>query len=137
MSDYTEHTSIKEGSDKSFGIVFALVFGVIAFWPLFEGGPVRYGSLAVGVGFFLLAFIKPEILRPLNKLWFKFGIALGKIMTPIVMGFLFLVIVTPIALIMRAMGKDSLKLKLDSNAATYWVERPEPGPVSGSMRNQF
>ena len=137
MSDYTEHTSIKVGSEKSFGIVFALVFGGIALWPLFEGGSVRFWSLAVGGGFFLVAFVKPVILRPLNKLWFQFGLALGKIMTPIVMSFLFLVVVTPIALIMRAFGKDSLKLKLDSKAVTYWVDRAEPGPLPGSMRNQF
>ena len=137
MGDYTEHSSIKVGSEKSFGIVFALVFGVIAFWPLFEDGSVRFWSLAVGGGFLLVAFVKPVILRPLNKLWFQFGIALGKIMTPIVMSVLFLVTVTPIALIMRALGKDSLKLKLDSKAVTYWVERAEPGPSSGSMRNQF
>lgn len=137
MSDYTEHTSIKVGSEKSFGIVFALVFGSIALWPLFEGGSVRFWSLAVGGGFLLIAFVKPVILRPLNKLWFQFGLALGKIMTPIVMSFLFLVVVTPIALIMRAFGKDSLKLKLDSKAVTYWVDRAEPGPLPGSMRNQF
>jgi hypothetical protein len=137
MGDYTEHSSIKVGSEKSFGIVFALVFGVIAFWPLFEGGSVRFWSLVVGGGFLLVAFVKPVILRPLNKLWFQFGIVLGKIITPIVMSVLFLATVTPIALIMRALGKDSLKLKLDSKAATYWVERAEPGPSSGSMRNQF
>jgi len=137
MGDYTQHSSIKVGSEKSFGIVFGLVFGVIAVWPLFGGGSVRFWSLAVGGGFLLVTFVKPVLLRPLNKLWFQFGIALGKIITPIIMSVLFLTTVTPIALILRAFGKDPLKLKLDSKAMTYWVERAEPGPPSGSMRNQF
>lgn len=137
MDDYTQHSSIKVGSEKSFGIVFCLVFGIIAVWPLFGGGSVRLWSLAVGGGFLLVTFVKPTLLRPLNKLWFQFGIALGKIITPIIMSGLFLTTVTPIALIMRALGKDPLKLKMNSKATTYWVERAEPGPPSGSMRNQF
>jgi len=137
MGDYTQHSSIKIGSERSFGIVFCLVFGIIAVWPLLSGGSIRFWSLAVGGGFFLVTLVKPVLLRPLNKLWFQFGIALGKIITPIIMSALFLTTVTPIALILRALGKDPLKLKMDSKATTYWVERAEPGPPSGSMRNQF
>ena len=137
MGDYTQHSSVKIGSEKSFGIVFGLIFGIIAVWPFFGGGSVRYWSLAVGGGFLIVAVVRPALLQPLNKLWFQFGIAIGKIMTPLIMSVLFLTTVTPIALIMRAIGKDPLKLKLDSEATTYWVERAEPGPVSGSMRNQF
>ena len=137
MGDYTRHSSIKIGSEKNFGIVFCLVFGVIAVCPLFSGGSIRFWSLAVGGVFLLVAFFKPILLRPLNKLWFRLGEVLGKIITPIIMSGLFLIIVTPIAMIMRVLGKDILKLKVDCKATTYWVERVEPGPPSGSMRNQF
>lgn len=137
MGNYIQHSSIKIGSERSFGIVFCLVFGIIAVWPLFGGGSIRFWSLAVGGGFLLVALVKPTLLKPLNKLWFLFGLALGKIITPIIMSGLFLTTVTPIALILRALGKDPLKLKMDSKATTYWVERTEPGPPSGSMRNQF
>jgi hypothetical protein len=137
MSDYNENFSVKVGSEKSFGVVFGLVFGAVALWPLIKGGEVRFWSLIVGGVFLLIAFIKPSLLQPLNKLWFKLGIVLGKIVTPIVMGALFFTTVTPIALIMKAVGKDSLRLKKNSKATTYWIERPEPGPGTGSMRNQF
>ncbi len=137
MGDHTQHTSVKAGSEKSFGIVFTIVFGIIATWPLIHGGPVRLWSLAVAGGFLLAAFIKPTILGRLNRLWFQFGLALGKVITPIIMGGLFLTTVMPIGLIMRAFGKDPLKLKLDSKEKTYWIERVEPGPKPGSMRNQF
>jgi hypothetical protein len=137
MGDYTQHISVKASSEKSFGVVFGIVFGIIATWPLINGSPVRLWALGVAGVFLLTAFIQPAILRPLNRLWFQFGLALGKITTPIIMGGLFLTTVTPIGLIMRAFGKDPLKLKLDSKVKTYWIERAEPGPKPGSMRNQF
>ncbi len=91
----------------------------------------------MAIGFLLVAYVKPVLLGPLNLLWFKLGIFLGKFITPVVMSILFLTTVTPIAILLKVFGKDPLRLKLDSKAMTYWIERAEPGPPSGSMRNQF
>ncbi len=129
-------TSVEVGSERSFGLVFAAVFAIIGLWPLIDGGSVRIWSLAIGGGFLGFAAVYPSALRPLNLLWFKFGLLLGKIVTPVVMALLFVTTVVPIGLVMRALGKDSLRLK-HRDMATYWITRPEPGPRRGTMTNQF
>lgn len=129
---------IKMGSERSFGIVFGVVFLLIALFPLWKGGDVRLWALAVSAVFVALAFIYPKILSPLNKLWFKFGLLLGKIMTPIVMGFLFVVTFVPMGLIVRFIAKkDLLRLKLEPASDSYWIKRDPPGPEPSTMERQF
>ena len=124
---------IKIGSNRSFGIVFSIVFFLIASYPLIHGGELRIWSLIICLIFLILGLINSKILTPLNKLWFKFGVFLGKIVSPIIMGIIFFLVVTPIGLIMRVFGKDVLNLKFDKEKS-YWIEKS--GPKS-KMKNQF
>ena len=124
---------VKIGSNKSFGIVFFVVFLLISFYPLLNNESVRLWSLVFSFIFLVLGVLNSNILTPLNKLWFKFGILLGKIISPIIMGIIFFLVVTPIGLLMRLLGKDILNLKY-SNNKSYWIEKT--GPKS-KMKNQF
>tara|TARA_B100001175_G_C18982086_1_gene390284 strand:- start:143 stop:532 length:390 start_codon:yes stop_codon:yes gene_type:complete len=124
---------IKIGTNRSFGIVFFIVFLFISIYPLIDGESIRVWSLIVSLIFLLLGSINSKLLNPLNKIWFKFGILLGKIISPIVMGIIFFLVVTPIAIFMRLIKKDLLNLKFNSNS-TYWIEKS--GPKS-KMKNQF
>lgn len=129
---------IKMGSERGFGIVFGVVFLIIALFPLWRGGEIRLWAAGISAVFFALAFIYPSAMRPLNVLWFKFGLLLGKIMTPIVMGFLFFVTFVPMGFIVRFIAKkDLLRLKLEPDSASYWIKRDPPGPEPSSMKNQF
>ena len=134
MSEISSHVSTEQSSEKSFGVVFSIVFLIIALYPLITSEGFRIWALVVSIIFFLLAFLAPKILVLPNKLWFKFGLLLGSIVAPIVMAFVYFVTVLPTGLIMRLLGKDLLKQKLDKNAKSYWIERKEP---MGSMKNQF
>ena len=125
--------NIKIGSNRSFGIVFFIVFLLIALYPLINEENFRLWSLVISLSFLVLGLINSQILTPLNKLWFKFGILLGKIVSPIIMGIIFFFVVTPIGFIMRAIGKDLINLKYNNNKS-YWIEKT--GPKS-KMKNQF
>jgi hypothetical protein len=124
---------IKIGSNRSFGIVFFVVFLIIAIYPLINGDEVRLWSLFISIVFLFLGLVNSKILNPLNKLWFKFGIFLGKIISPLVMGIIFFLVVTPIGLLMRLLNKDLLNLKFNNNSS-YWIEKTEP---KSKMKNQF
>tara|TARA_B100001175_G_scaffold90160_1_gene76005 strand:+ start:494 stop:877 length:384 start_codon:yes stop_codon:yes gene_type:complete len=124
---------IKISSNKSFGFVFFVVFFIIAIYPLINEGELRVWSLVVSLVFLILGLMNSKILFPLNKIWFKFGIFLGKILSPIIMGIIFFLVVTPIGLIMRLLGKDVINLKYNNNKS-YWIEKK--GPKS-KMKNQF
>ena len=124
---------IKIGSNRSFGIVFSVVFLLISLYPLINGENLRYWSLFISLIFLILGFSNSKILTPLNKIWFQFGILLGKIVSPIIMGFIFFFVVTPIGFIMRLLRKDLLNLKFNNNKS-YWIENN--GPKS-KMKNQF
>ena len=124
---------IKISSNKSFGIVFFVVFLLIAIYPLTNGGDIRIWSGIISFIFLVLGLFNSSILTPLNKIWFKFGIFLGKIISPLIMGIIFFLVVTPIGLIMRIFGKDLLNLKYNKNQS-YWIEKN--GPKS-RMKNQF
>ena len=128
-----KNTEIKIGSNKSFGIVFFIVFLLIAIYPLINNGELRIWSLVVAIIFLILGLINSKVLTPLNKLWFKFGLLLGKVVSPLIMGIIFFLVVTPTALIMRIIGKDLLNLKFN-NKKSYWIEKT--GPKS-KMKNQF
>ena len=137
MSELQGNTTVKMGSERGFGIVFAIVFLIIALFPLLGDGGVRLWSVGVAAVFGGLAFVAPKFLAPLNRLWFRFGMLLSRIVSPIVMGILFFVTVTPTGLIMRARGKDLLRQKLDPDAETYWIEVDPEMAAQSSMKKQF
>ena len=124
---------IKISSNRSFGIVFFVVFVLIAFYPLINQEDIRIWSLIVSLIFLVLGLLNSKILNPLNKVWFKFGIFLGKIVSPLVMGIIFFFVVTPIGFLMRLLKKDLLNLKFKDNKS-YWIEKNEP---KSKMKNQF
>lgn len=128
---------VQMGSERSFGIVFAVVFALIGVWPLKAGGDLRLWALGLAALFLVVAFVAPKLLKPLNLVWFKVGLLLHKIMTPLIMGLLFFLTVTPVGLLMRATGKDPMRLKRDPAVASYWISRDPPGPKPASMKNQF
>ena len=122
------------GSNRSFGVVFSVVFLIISFWPLFTEGTIRIWAIFIAILFLLISYFKPDVLYPLNKIWFKFGLLLGSIVSPIVMGIVFFIIVTPIGLIMRIIGKDLLNKKINNSVKSYWIKREQ---MIGTMKNQF
>ena len=124
---------IKIGSNRSFGIVFFIVFLLISIYPLINQGELRIWSLLISLLFLILGIINSKVLSPLNKVWFKFGIFLGKIISPIIMGIIFFFVVTPIAFLMRILKKDLLNLKFNKNSS-YWIEKTDP---KSTMKNQF
>ena len=130
MSDYND---IKISSNRSFGVVFFIVFLLIAFYPLLNNNEVRLWSLIISGLFLILGILNSKILSPLNKIWFKFGLLLGKIISPIIMGVIFFLVVTPIGFIMKLLGKDLINLKFN-NEKSYWIQKS--GPKS-KMKNQF
>ena len=124
---------IKISSNRSFGFVFFVVFLIIALYPLTYSGEIRLWSVIISLIFLFLGLINSKILTPLNKLWFRFGIFLGKIISPVIMGIIFFLVVTPIGLFMRLLGKDLLKLRYNKNKS-YWIEKTDP---KSKMKNQF
>ncbi len=120
-------------SNKSFGIVFFILFLIVSLYPLINGDSIRIWSLIISIFFLALGLMNSKILTPFNKLWFEFGILLGKIVSPLVMGIIFFLVVTPIGLTMRLFGKDVLNLKYNKKKS-YWIEKN--GPKS-KMKNQF
>ena len=125
--------NIKLPSNRNFGVVFFIVFLIIALWPLLKQNEIRIWSLIISFIFFVLGLINSKLLTPLNKLWFKFGILLGNIIAPIIMGIVFFLVVTPTGLIMRFFRKDILKLKKNTSDS-YWINKND---TNSSMKNQF
>ena len=126
-------SEIKVGSNRSFGIVFFIVFLLIGLYPLLKNNDIRIWSLIISSVFLLLGLKNSKILTPLNILWFKFGMLLGKYVSPIVMGLVFFLVVTPTGIIMRIFNKDLLKLK-KRNINSYWIKRDDQ---KSDMKNQF
>ena len=124
---------IKVSSNKSFGIVFSIFFLLISVYPLLNSDPIYYWSLFISFIFLVLGLMNSKILSPLNLLWFKFGILIGKIVSPVVMSIIFFLVVTPISILLKIFGKDVLNLKFNNNK-TYWIEKN--GPKS-NMKKQF
>ena len=121
------------GSNKSFGIVFFIVFLLIAVWPLIDGQSLRVWSLIVSLIFLVLGLLNSKLLNPLNLAWVKFGKILGKVVAPIVMGVIYFIIITPIGLFLRLIGKDILQTKFSKNNS-YWIKREKN---IGPMKRQF
>ena len=124
---------LKASSNKGFGIVFFIFFLTISLFPLFKYGNIRIWAIIPAIIFLILGLLNSPILSPLNKIWFKFGILLGSFMSPIVMGMVFFIVVTPTSLIMKIFGKDILGLKTNKKKS-YWVERSS---IKSKMKNQF
>ncbi len=124
---------IKISSNRNFGIVFFIVFLIIALYPLIYNENIRLWSLIISLVFLILGLINSKILTPLNKIWFKFGIYLGKIISPIIMGIIFFFVVTPTGYVMRFLRKDILNLKYNNNKS-YWIEKNN---LKSNMKNQF
>ncbi len=125
--------NIKTSSNRSFGIVFFVVFLLISIWPILNGEELRIWSLIISIVFLVLGLLDSKILSPLNKLWFKFGIFLGNFIAPIVMGLIFFLVATPTGYLMKIFKKDLINLK-KNNEKTYWIEKKE---IKTSMKNQF
>lgn len=134
MSEINKHEELKVGSEKSFGIVFAIVFFVIALYPLLGSEDIHVWALIMSFICIALAYFLPGMLSVPNKLWFKLGLLLGSIITPIVMSIIYFVSVMPTGIIVKLLGKDLLNQHFDRNKDSYWMERDKP---VGSMKNQF
>jgi hypothetical protein len=124
-------------SDRSFGIVFAVAFAVLGLWPWVFGGKLRWWSIIIAAAFAAAALSYPSLLRPLNRTWFRIGLALSRVVSPIVMGLTYYCAVVPTGLVLKFLGKDPLRLALDRDTASYWIVRQPPGPAPGSMSKQF
>ena len=130
----TSNSEIKSSSNRNFGLVFFVVFLIVALWPLKNEEDIRLWSLVISIIFFILGVINSKLLTPLNKLWFKFGIFLGAIISPIIMGIVYFLVVTPTGVFMRFLGKDLLKKDKVKNVSTYWIKRDKQ---KSSMKKQF
>lgn len=128
---------IKGSSNRSFGLIFAAFFCIIALLPLFSRGEVRLWALMVAAVFAVIAITVPSILTPLNKAWMRLGLLLHRVVNPIVLGLMFLIAIVPIGLLMRLIGKDLLRLKFSRDASSYWIVREPKGPDPRSLNRQF
>lgn len=135
--DFSRTHEVKASSNRSFGCVFGAVFLIIAVWPLLSSGAVRWWSLGVAAAFALVTVAAPKLLTHPNRLWLRLGLLLNQIISPLALGFLFYAVVTPLGMLMRALGKDSLRLRPEGSEKSYWIERTPPGPKPDSMNHQF
>lgn len=134
--DFSREHEVKQSSDRSFGLVFSIVFAAIGLWPLLGGGSIKIWPLGVGIVFAVVAFVAPHLLAPANWLWKRFGLLLNRIVSPIILSLMFFVVLLPIGLFMRLIGRNLLNLKLERSAKTYWIKR-DPGPAPETMKQQF
>lgn len=128
---------IARSSDRNFGLIMSVFFLIISLFPLLHNQEIRYWALCAVVIFLIPSLFFPKILSRLNILWMQFGELLSKIVSPIALGLVFFIAITPFALIMRAVGKRTLDLKFDPNRTSYWKNREVPGPDPKSMKDQF
>lgn len=124
-------------SDRSFGRVFGVFFAIVALWPLSRHGVFRTWALILSGFFFFCSFFSPGILSPLNRIWNRFGLFLHRMTSPIILGVLFFMIVTPFGMLMRLRGYDPLRLRFETSQKSYWIQREPPGPNPESMRRLF
>ena len=127
-------SKIKIGSNRNFGLVFFFVFLIVGLWPLLNGGPFRIWSIVIAIIFLIFGLMNSKLLTPLNKLWFKFGLFLGTIVSPFVMGIIFFLVITPIGFVMKIIGKDLLNIKHDNKKKSYWINRAK---TKTTMKQQF
>src|SRR5215813_6648491 len=135
--DFSSRRKPQMSTDRSFGIVFTVFFLLLGLWPLRKGGPIRWWCVAIVVAFAAIVLMCPAVLHPLNLVWAKLSLLLARVVNPIVIGLLFFLVITPVALIIRLLGKDPLRLRFDPSAISYWLPRQPPGPAPETMSNQF
>lgn len=135
--DLKREHAVKGSSNRTFGIVFAVVFVIVGALPAVSGEGVRLWAFPIAGVFLAIALAAPSLLAPFNRVWTRFGLLLSKISTPIVMGVLFFAVLTPIGFLMRLSGKDPLRLKFDRAGESYWINREPPGPEPESMKNMY
>lgn len=129
---------IKLGSNRKFGLVFGALFAILGVWPLFHhADSPKWGLIVLSAATVAVALLRPAWLTLLNLGWFKLGLALGKIVNPVAMGILFFGAVVPVGRYLRWKGEDLLRLKMNPQAGTYWIERGPPYPPPDSMKKQF
>ena len=133
----TDDEAGARSSERSFGAVFVALFVVIGLFPLLGGGPPRGWALALAGVVLAVTLVKAEALAPFNTVWFRLGLLLHRLVSPVILAVIYFAVVTPTGLIMRALGKDPLRLRADPTAASYWLHREPPGPGPESMQNQF
>lgn len=134
MSEHSHHIEVRPGSERNFGLTFAAVFLVLGCWPLMSGSGVRWWLIALAIVFAVLSAFAPKIFKLPNRLWFRFGMALGAVVAPVVMALVFLVAFVPMGIVARLLGKDLLESRIDKAAPSYWHARTEQ---MQSMKNQF
>jgi hypothetical protein len=127
---------VRMGSERSFGLVIAAVLCIVAAIRWWHGAGIWYLLVAAAV-LAAIALTAPRLLRPLNIVWFRFGLLLHAVMTPLILGLMFYTTITPIGWLMRAFGKRPLALEFDPKASSYWIHRTPPGPAPDSLTNQF
>ena len=127
-------SKIRIGSNRNFGLVFFFVFLIVSLLPLLKEEPFRIWSIVIAIIFLILGLMNSKLLTPLNKLWFKFGLFLGYLVSPIVMGLIFFAVITPTGFIMKIMGRDLLNSKYDDKKKSYWINRDKS---KSTMKQQF
>jgi len=135
--DLRSHSDLRGGSNRQFGLVLAAVFAIIALWPLRSGAPIHTPALLLAAVFLAAALVRPSVLHPLNRLWMRFGLLLGRIVNPIVTALLFFFVFTPAGLLARALGKDPLRLKRQPQSTSYWIPRESTGAARDTLVKQF
>jgi hypothetical protein len=135
--DLSREQIVRGSSDRAFGLVFSAAFFLIALWPLLHRQPVRWWALGICAAMLAIAAARPALLALPNRLWTRLGVLLSRIVSPIALGLLFYAVLMPVGVLMRLAGKDPLRLRADSAAASYWIARTPPGPPPDSMENQF
>jgi hypothetical protein len=134
----TRFRKVTLGSNRKFGLAFGALFATLGLWPLFrQAGSPRWGLIVLSTAILAAALLRPHWLMPLNRAWFKLGLVLGRIVNPVVMGILFFGAIVPLGWYLRRKGEDLLRLKMNAQAGTYWIEREPPSPALDSMKKQF
>jgi hypothetical protein len=134
---YERHEEIKGSSNRTLGLVFATVFAIIGIVPWFTQGSPHWWAVIVAGAFAAVALVFPSLLAPLNKFWTWLGLVLHKIVSPLVLGIMFFVVITPMGVVMRLLGKDPLRLQFDKSILSYWLDRTPPGPKPDTLPHQF
>lgn len=131
------HRKPASGSDRAFGLVFAAVFALVGLMPMMQGASPRPWALGLAAGLLAVALAAPRLLAPGNRAWLRLGLALGMVATPLLMALIYAVAIVPVGLLLRARGRDLLRVRWQPEAPSYWIEREQPAPRPGSMARQF
>jgi hypothetical protein len=135
--DFRQEKKVEGSTERSFGLVFTVVFLLVGLAPLLNDVPPRIWSLVLAGAFCFLALVAPVWLGPLNRLWFRFGMVLHRITNPVVLGLIFAIAILPVGLLLRLAGKDPLSRRFEPDRESYWIERDPRGPAPETMKDQF